>query len=136
MGPPARTVGQRFSGGQAVQRPPAAGYSLADVSRSCLGALCVRRCRTRGIDANDNDDLLMDWLWSMLNTPTWAVSAHLPGFELPEGGQHRLDLAACEQAAQLCRDAFEAARPWMDAQSVTLAKTVVYEIDRRVLTLR
>lgn len=105
---------------------------LWQIYRGYLGALTVRRCRL-GLDANDPDDLLLNWLWSMLNTPTWCVSAHLPGSDLPAAGKHRLDLAACEMAAVLA-ETREALKPWMDSVSSTLAESVVYEIDRRILT--
>ncbi len=100
--------------------------------RGTLGALCFNRCR-HGIDANDPDDTLLNWLWSALNTPTWCVSNHLPKYDLPEAGKHRLDLAQCEMAVVLA-ETLEALKPWMETVSETLAKSIAYEIDRRVLT--
>ncbi|HLL89693.1 MAG TPA: heparinase II/III family protein, partial [Tepidisphaeraceae bacterium] len=93
--------------------------------------LAFRRCML-GIDAKDPDDLLLDWLWAFLNHPTWVVSAHLPGNDLPAGGGPQLDLAACEMAGNFA-ELREALKPWMDSVSDTLADTIVYEIDRRVL---
>ena len=102
------------------------------VDRATLSALAVRRCLL-GMDANDPDDRLLDWLWAMLTLPTWAVSAHLPQNDLPALGKPTLDLAACEMAALLA-EAREVLRPWMDATSKTLAGSVLAEIDRQVLT--
>jgi hypothetical protein len=97
--------------------------------RRDLAALIVARC----LDGPDAlDDRLLDWLWAMLTEATWAVSAHLPGQDLPRTDQPTLDLAACDMAAFVA-EAREVLKPWMGAASNTLADTIVAEIDRRVL---
>ncbi|MCZ7645086.1 MAG: heparinase II/III-family protein [Planctomycetota bacterium] len=100
--------------------------------RATLSALAVNRL-ARGLDPREPDDPLLDWLWGYLTLPTWAVSAHLPGKDLPALGEYTLDLAACELAATLA-EAREVLKPWMDAQSPRLADGVLHEIDRHVLT--
>lgn len=100
-------------------------------SRSTLSALALRRC-VLGLDAEDPDDRLLDWFWAYLTEPTWAVSAHLPGHDLPASGRPTLDLASCEMAA-LMAEMREALKPWMDSVSGTLADSVIAEIDARVL---
>lgn len=100
-------------------------------SRSTLSALALRRC-VLGLDAADPDDRLLDWFWAYLTEPTWVVSAHLPGNDLPASGKPYLDLASCEMAA-LMAEMRESLRPWMDSVSGTLADSVITEIDARVL---
>lgn len=100
--------------------------------RGVWSALALRRC-VLGLDPNDPDDRLLDWTWSFLIEPTWAVSAHLPGMDLPASGKPTLDLAACEMAAQFA-ELRECLKPWMDSVSATLADSIVYEIDTRILT--
>jgi hypothetical protein len=97
--------------------------------RRQLSALIVQRCH---LGPQEQDDRLLDWLWDMLTEATWAVSAHLPGQDLPRTGESTLDLAACDMAA-LMAEAREVLRPWLDGASGTLADTIVAEIDRRVL---
>ncbi len=99
--------------------------------RTVLGDLCVRRA-VLGMDAQDNDDRLLDWLWSFLNQPTWVVSAHLPNRDLPAAGSAQLDLAATEMAAVMA-ETRELLLPWIIAQSGTLADSIIAEIDRRVI---
>lgn len=94
-----------------------------------LAALALRRL-LKG--AQESDDRLLNWIWSFLSEPTWAVSAHLPGTELPALGRPTLDLAACEMAAMMA-ELRETLGPWLRAQSDTLADSIVSEIDRRVL---
>ncbi len=99
--------------------------------RRTLSNLAMNRCLL-GIDPADPDDRLLNWLWSFLTEPTWAVSAHLPEMDLPSMGSHTLDLAATELAAMLA-EMCECLRPWMDSVSNTLSDSIVSEIDRRVL---
>ena len=99
--------------------------------RATLTALAFRRCLL-GLDPADPDDRLLDWLWSMLTAPTWAVSAHLPGSDLPSSANPTLDLAACEMAAFMT-ELRQALKPWMDSVSKTLADSIAIEIDRRIL---
>jgi hypothetical protein len=99
--------------------------------RRVLAMLSIRRAAL-GIDPNDPDDRLLDWLWSFLNQPTWVVSAHIPGHDLPRGGSAQLDLAATEMAAVMA-ETRELLAPWISQHSQSLADTIVYEIDRRVL---
>lgn len=100
--------------------------------RTILSALALRRCLL-GPDAEDQDDRLLDWVWSFLTEATWVVSAHLPGNDLPASGKPTLDLASCEMAA-LFAEMREALQPWMASVSNTLADSVIAEIDERVLT--
>lgn len=100
-------------------------------TRTILGHLVVQRCIDGDIGSGV-DDTLLDWLWSFLTAPTWVVSAHIPGNELPFTGGPQLDLAACEMAANLA-ESLEMLKPWIDNQSCNLAPSIVYEIDRRVL---
>ncbi|MCW8132027.1 MAG: heparinase II/III family protein [Planctomycetota bacterium] len=100
--------------------------------RRTLSALALRRCLL-GLDPNDLDDRLLDWTWCFLTEATWAVSAHLPEKDLPASGKPTLDLASCEMAAQFA-EMRECLKPWMDSVSGTLADSVVYEIDARILT--
>lgn len=100
--------------------------------RGIWSALALRRC-VLGLDPKDADDRLLDWTWSFLTESTWAVSAHLPGMDLPASGKPTLDLAACEMAAQFA-EFRECLKPWMDSVSKTLADSVVHEIDARILT--
>jgi hypothetical protein len=99
--------------------------------RATLTALAFRRCLL-GVDPTDPDDTLLNWLWALLTLPTWVVSAHLPGNDLPDLAQPQFDLAACEMAALLA-ELRQALKPWMDSVSKTLADSIVTEIDRRVL---
>lgn len=101
------------------------------VERVTLSALVLRRCLL-GIDAADPDDRLLDWLFAFATHPTWAVSAHLPGNDLPIAGAPRLDLAATEMAGVLA-ETVEVLRPWIDSASQTLATSIIHEIDQRVL---
>jgi hypothetical protein len=100
--------------------------------RGVFSALAFRRCLL-GIDPADPDDRLLDWLWSMLTCPTWTVSAHLPGNDLPALGQPILDLASCEMAALLA-EVRQVLKPWMDGHSKTLADSIVRQIDDQILT--
>lgn len=100
--------------------------------RANLSALAIHRC-IKGLDPNDLDDRLLDWLWAFLMHPTWTVSAHLPNNDLPASARPVLDLASCEMAAVMA-EMREGLKPWMDSVSGTLSDSVVYEIDRRVLT--
>lgn len=106
---------------------------LDDVWRSVRPrfAQLVANRLLRGIEA-DADDRLLNWLFAMTFEPTWVVSAHLPGMDLPLSGSPQLDLAATEFAMELA-EASEVLSPWIDAQSSSLAKSIVNEIDRRVL---
>lgn len=99
--------------------------------RSRLAALVLNRC-LRGLEDDDPDDRLLDWLWEFVTQPSWVVSAHLPGNDLPTSGDPQLDLAACEMAMEIA-EMREALLPWMESISRTLAETIVREIDRRVL---
>jgi hypothetical protein len=99
--------------------------------RAYLAALALRRC-VRGLEMDDPDDQLLNWLWAFVTEPSWVVSAHLPGNDLPASGQPQLDLAACEMAAALA-EMREVLKPWMDSVSNTLADSVIAEIDERVL---
>lgn len=101
------------------------------VNRATLAALAFRRC-LKGLDPDDPDDRLLDWLWSLLTLPTWVVSAHLPGNDLPDLASPTLDLASCEMAAFMA-ELRQALKPWMDSVSGTLAGSIVTEIDRRIL---
>jgi hypothetical protein len=100
--------------------------------RGTLGAMAVARCLD-GDCATGVDDRLLDWLWAALTQPSWVVSAHLPGNDLPHPARPQFDLAACEMAALLA-ETLVLLRPWIDNQSQTLAESIVHEIDRRVLT--
>lgn len=101
------------------------------VHRAPPAVLAIRRA-ILGLDPADPDDRLLDWLWGCLMTPTWVVSAHLPGQDLPASGSPQLDLAACEMAGAMA-EMRELLLPWINAQSRTLADTIIHEIDRRVL---
>lgn len=131
----------------AAQRPahPAATDFLAARranDRSPLDEYWHARRRTlagrvvlRAIDGRTEagiDDALLDLLWAILTCPTWVVSAHLPDNDLPMLAAPQLDLAACETAMSLA-ETLELLRPWIAAQSSTLAANIVQEIDRRVL---
>jgi hypothetical protein len=85
------------------------------------------------VDEKIPDDRLLDWLWSFLTESTWAVSAHLPEFDLPASSQPTLDLASCEMAAFFA-EAREVLKPWLDTVSTTFADSIIFEIDRRILT--
>lgn len=100
--------------------------------RATLAALAFRRCLA-GLDEKDPDDRLLNWTWGMLTEPTWTVSAHLPGNDLPLLGRPHLDLASCEMAAFLA-EMREALKPWMDSVSGTLSDSVIHAIDTLVLT--
>lgn len=100
--------------------------------RPQLGALVLRRC-VLGLDENDPDDRLLDWLWGTVTQPSWVVAAHLPGNDLPAAGKAQHDLAACEMAAILS-ETLEVLHPWIDSVSTTFSQTIIHEIDRRVLT--
>ena len=99
--------------------------------RPRLYALALRRCLL-GSDDADPDDRLMDWLWGLATMPTWAVSAHLDGQELPRLGHPVPDLAACQFAAGLA-ECLRLLGPWMRAQSRWLFDDLVHLIDRRTL---
>lgn len=100
--------------------------------RETLTALAVRRLR-RGIEADDNDDTLMNWLWATVTEPTWVMSAHLPGNDLPDTRAPQFDLAACEMVSFLA-EFRETLGGWIAAQSDTLGDTIIAELDRRLLT--
>lgn len=100
--------------------------------RTVLSDGVLRRCQDGNAGAGVDDEFL-DWLWATLTMPTWVVSAHLPGNDLPLTSAPQLDLAATEMAALLAETA-ECVRPWIENQSATLLKSIIYEIDRRVLT--
>lgn len=100
-------------------------------TRGVLTALIMNRCIDGGIEAG-NDLPLLDWLWHFLTMPTWVVSAHLPKNDLPDTLAPQLDLAATEMAAFLA-ETLEVLEPWIDAQSQTLKKSIIQEIDRRVI---
>jgi len=100
------------------------------LGRTTLSCLAMRRL-LRGIDAHDPDDTLLNWLWTMSTQPTWAVSAHLPGKDLP-ADDVAMDLATCEMAADLAEMALTLGS-WMDSVSDTLKERVLWEIDRRCL---
>ncbi len=100
-------------------------------SRVSLTRHVLNLCLDGRIDPGTGDALL-NQLWLYLTCPTWVVSAHLPGQELPFTGTPQLDLAACEMAANLA-ETLELLKPWIDAQSKTLANSIIHEIDRRVL---
>jgi hypothetical protein len=102
------------------------------ITRGHLTQLVARRALS-GIDDANADDRLLDWLFALAFEPTWVVSAHLPGQDLPLSGAPQLDLAATEFAMELA-ETREVLEPWMKAQSGTLARSIVNEIDRRVLT--
>lgn len=93
--------------------------------------LALERCLS-GPDGAQDDDRFLNWFWSFLTEPSWTVSAHLPGKDLPVSGEAVLDLASCEMAAQFAemREIFS---PWLQSVSGTLADSVTREIDRRVL---
>ena len=101
-------------------------------TRGKLSHLVIEQC-IAGDTATGSGDVLLDWLWAFLTAPTWVVSAHLPRNDLPLTHAPQLDLAACEMAANLA-ETLEVLKPWVDNQSQTLADSIVYEIDRRVLT--
>ena len=100
-------------------------------SRVILGAATVERCIDGNIE-DGSDDFLLDQLWSYLTCPTWVIGAHLRN-DLPLTSAPQLDLGGCEMAACLA-ETLEVLRPWVDAQSATLAQSIVHEIDRRILT--
>lgn len=109
--------------------------------RTVLSALAAQRCLDGFAAANTptygefegRDDRLLDWLWDVLNQPTWSVVAHLHGQELPDlSAPHTLDLASCEFALALA-ELREVLGPWMDAVSANLSGSVLHEIDRRII---
>lgn len=100
--------------------------------RTMLSAGVLRRCLD-GETGTGVDDSLLDWLWASLTMPTWVVSAHLPGNDLPLTSAPQLDLAATEMAAVLAETA-EQIKPWLENQSGTLLQSIIHEIDRRVVT--
>jgi hypothetical protein len=100
-------------------------------TRVTLSDLALRRA-ILGIDPDDPDDRLLDWLWAFATQPSWVVSAHLPGRDLPASGTPQLDLAACEMAVTLA-ELTEVLGPWMDSVSDTLRQSVLTEIERRVV---
>jgi hypothetical protein len=90
-------------------------------------------CRTARGDFAGQDDRLLDWLWTLLNMPTWAGVNHLARRDLPDLARPvTLDLAACEMALAMA-EAVEILRPWMDAVSDTLAGSILHEVRRRVI---
>lgn len=101
-------------------------------TRSTLTALAMQRA-LRGLEDDDADDRLLNWLWAALHEPTWTVSAHLPGNDLPASGEPVLDLASCEMALNFA-EMREVMKPWLDSVSDTLADSMLWEIDTRILT--
>lgn len=101
-------------------------------NRITLAARCVLHCIDGDLSVGSGDAALNE-LWSHLTCPTWSVSAHLPGFDLPDTAAGQLDLAGCEMAGDLA-ETLEVMKPWIDAQSSTLAQSIIQEIDRRILT--
>lgn len=101
-------------------------------TRASLGMLAANRL-FKGIEPNDPDDRLLNWLYAYTFEPTWMVSAHSPGNDLPLSGAGQLDLAGCEQAGSLAELA-QSLKPWIDGQSQTLVQSILNEIDRRVVT--
>lgn len=97
-----------------------------------FGLLVARRC-ILGMDENDPDDRLLNWLFAMATEPTWVATAHLPKHDLPAFGVAQTDLAATEMAGELA-ETVEILAPWINAQSQTLVSTIIAEIDRRILT--
>jgi hypothetical protein len=100
-------------------------------TRLTFSALIFRRCLL-GISSSDPDDRLLNWIWAFAHDPTWAVSAHLPGNELPNTDVPTLDLAACEMGAVLA-ETCEILRPWMDSVSSVLGDGVIRQIDHRII---
>lgn len=101
-------------------------------TRQGLGELAAARL-IKGIDANDPDDRLLNWIYGSTFEPTWTVSAHSPKNDLPLSGAGQLDLAGCEHAGSLAELA-QCLKPWIDQQSQTLVQSMLNEIDRRVVT--
>lgn len=102
--------------------------------RAVFVSLVVRRAML-GVDLADRDDRLLDWLWAMATDASWSLANHRSRGDLPEMGsrQFSLDLNSCEVAAFLA-EFLEVMRPWIDAQSDTLAESLRTLIDERILT--
>jgi hypothetical protein len=99
--------------------------------RRLLSYLIVNRC-LKGIDPDDRDERLLDWLWSFTHEATWTVSAHVPGGGLPDLARQIMDLASTEMAALLA-ETVEVLKPWMETISPKLAPAILNEIDRRII---
>jgi hypothetical protein len=100
-------------------------------TRGVLSALIVRRCLL-GIDPNDPDDRLLDWLWGYTHHFSWCVSQHLQDMQLPAPYQAWLDRAATEMCALLA-EAREILLPWINEVAPALGEAIIHEIDHRVL---
>ena len=99
-----------------------------------LTALTLRRAML-GVDLEDRDDRLLNWLWAVATDASWSLANHRSRGDLPEIGsrQSSLDLNSCEMAAYLA-EFLETMRPWVDAQSDTLAESLLTLIDERILS--
>jgi len=97
-----------------------------------FAAQCILQCIDGDLSVGSGDAALNE-IWSRLTCPTWSISAHLPGWDLPDTFASQLDLAGCEMACDFA-ELLEVMKPWIDAQSSTLAKSIIQEIDRRILT--
>jgi hypothetical protein len=100
-------------------------------NRRLLSYLIVNRC-LKGIEKDDRDERLLDWLWSFTTEPIWTVSAHVPGRSIPDLSRGMLDLASTEMAALLA-ETVEVLQPWMDTISPQLAPSILHEIERKIL---
>ena len=102
--------------------------------RTILTALTLRRAM-RGVDPADHDDRLLDWLWAVATDASWSQANHRSRGDLPEIGSRQIsiDLNSCDMAAYLA-EFLEILRPWVDAQSDTLAESLLTLIDERVLS--
>ncbi len=101
-------------------------------TRTSLGNLAAHRL-LKGIDPNDVDDRLLNWIYAYTYEPSWVVSAHLAKNDLQLSGAGQLDLAGCEQAGSLAELA-QSLKPWIDTQTQTLVQSILNEVDRRVVT--
>jgi len=97
--------------------------------RQGVSTLTMRRCL---LGPAARDDQLLDWLWAQLHLAHWAMISHLPNQDLPRYGQPHLDLGACMTALVLS-ESCELLRPWLDAQSATLADSILDRIDADIL---
>ncbi|MFT3786075.1 MAG: heparinase II/III family protein [Tepidisphaeraceae bacterium] len=97
-----------------------------------LALLLANRCG-KGVDPNDADDRLLNWLFDLTYEPSWVVSAHLPKNDLILSGTAQFDLSATELMAGLAEGRW-LALPWLTQQTQTLDASIVTEIDRRTLT--
>ena len=86
----------------------------------------------RGLDPNDPDDTLLNWLWASLTEPGWSYANMCFWRELPPAGGVSIDLQSCEMAAMMA-ETLEILRPWVDSVSTTLAATIIKNIDDRVV---